>query len=368
MDLMRRMLATFLVVVGTIALADSRTPASAISESKDSACRRVELEDAPDWIISGAFSPSGEALFLVDHHNQAILRYNDSGRAFGPLSIGERLTSFRPSMLKSYGDGFVLEMAAGRYALFDKNFAPLQTRDALREAGRVNPTLLSFFLWDVAGEDLIAFSDFSEGPSNVERTGFVRLPIRSAEPISILNAYSPKDPIRNFNRLGHPYITSIGTTAYFLEMTSPPRLIRSRGRTREWAPLNVTFPGGSPNLPEFWNRTDIPAVMEAVSKSSMPVGLYRSGKSLIVLSRQKDPGRSTTTWLLTRINPEREQVLWTKRIDLSAEHVVAVPGPINWAFVEKGSVEAMGVQKSRSILFVPTSRIDNEAGGSPICP
>jgi hypothetical protein len=334
-------------------------PAQASGDS----CFRVQPPVTPDWNISGAFTSEGD-LLLVDSFNEEILRYDSAGSLKGPIPMREQLANFFPSMIKSKGAGFVLETAVARFAFLDSSLSLAKTHDALRMASIVSPRLYSFVGWDFAGDDMVTFSDFKDR-AGASKSGFVRFPFQAGKPITILHEVPRFGNVHNSVRLGHPYIASIGTTTYVLELNERPEIFRNRAGTREWHKLGVALPVGSPKLPRFFAPNDYPAVMATVKRSSMPIGLYPAGKNLIVFSRRAVA--SGTRWLLTMINPDGEKVVWTKELDLEAEHVTVVPGPRNWAFVEKDPVKDTDYQKPHSIFFVPTEAIESAQKNRQIC-
>lgn len=331
--------------------------------ARGASCFRARPAVTPDWNISGAFAPNGD-LLLVDSFNEEILTYDSTGRLKGPLPLGGQLENFFPSLIKKRGEGLVLETAVARFAFLDSRLSPARTRDALRMASIVSPRLYSFVGWDFAGDDMITFSDF-EDANGVSKSGFIRFPFYAGKPISVLHEVPRFGNVHNSIRLGHPYIATIGGTAYILELNQVPEIYRNRPGTREWHKLAIKLPVGSPKLPRFFYPADYPGVMAAVKRSSMPVGLYSSGKNLVVFSRRASP--SGTQWLLTLIDPEKEQTVWTKRLDLDAEHVTVVPGPRNWAFVEKGPIKDTDYQKPHSVLFVPTVAIESPLKDQRLC-
>jgi hypothetical protein len=96
--------------------------------------------------------------------------------------------------------------------------------------------------------------------------------------------------------------------------------------------------------------------MEQIEGSSLPVGLYAWNDRLYVLSRQ--PGQGGTEWSLSEIDPGSETMV-TARLATSAPHLTVVPGPRQWAVLEKAAPIRLGNQPMLSLLLVPAEEISN---------
>ena len=146
------------------------------------------------------------------------------------------------------------------------------------------------------------------------------------------------------------------------------RLYRSpEGSTRleSLSTLDGVYPAShlSPLLPEFERRDDFATVMRTVERSAMPAGLYGWKGSLYVLRRE--PKGNSTRWLLSRVDPKADhQIVSTIEIPARASHLTVVPGPSNWAFIEKGPVRGHRDQSVLGILYVPSSRIEGVSRGN----
>jgi hypothetical protein len=85
-------------------------------------CKDLELTSKPVWTISGAFTPDGSQLLLVDSLYSMILRYSNSGES---SSIGKPVKSFvqdpLPATAKARGEDIILEIGDSLMQL-ERNF------------------------------------------------------------------------------------------------------------------------------------------------------------------------------------------------------------------------------------------------------
>jgi len=200
-------------------------------------CRRVELSKRPYWASSGAWTADGE-LLIADARSKSILRYSAEGKALGtiPEKIGTDLADFFPQMIRSTQQGnLFVELFRGRLAVLDKNYIP-KSKSEIGDihANGLNPKTRSLavqgmYLWEPIGNDLVTFSDIQGPGENDWSSGFVRFGADNPQDFSILYPMKFKDSSHVFYRLGHPYITSIGNTAYALLMESKMTILKGGG-------------------------------------------------------------------------------------------------------------------------------------------
>jgi hypothetical protein len=86
------------------------------------------------------------------------------------------------------------------------------------------------------------------------------------------------------------------------------------------------------------------------------------------MGRRPAPDRSgSTLWTATKIDPRADTVVWTTTIPLAkARHVTVVPGPRQWAFLEKSSARGLFDQDTTGLFLVPSSAFQG-VPGSDIC-
>jgi hypothetical protein len=344
-------------------------PSPVSSLAAPDACRRELLTHSPGWTISGSWTPDGETLLVVDILHNQILRYSPLGESLGTLpDIAERtVEKFFPQVLKTQeGSDTVLELASGRIVTLDPDgFGIRTTHDIFAEAIDGRWGIRSLFLWHPAGQDLVSVSDLKDLTKPDEdktawKRAFVRIPL--ADPASFSSLHHPEaedlnisNQEREFYRLGNPYLAALGGTGYMLRMTDPVRIYENTAGSAILQGLaGYTYGSRLPDLPPFSTFADIPAVLGAVEESSMPVGLYGWNGRLFVVTRIA--GQPQARWQVTSIDPSTGIVHGTATIPLAAAHVTIVPGPKQWAFLEKSHAYGPGDQLTKSVYFVPSAR------------
>ena len=387
----RALLPLFLVVaVSLLALLLPGTPSPGSTEALrtpvgTAGCIEATLLQRPGWTTSGAWTPDGNDLILADAQNHALLRYSSNGRPLGALTgtFGAALSNLSPSVLRSNDltQERLVEVqdgGANRLLSMDRNLVPIRIREV--ESASFNSSkerISGLFQWQPVGQDLVTFSDIQGPRENDWSSGIVRFAPDDPVHFTLLRSIANlDDPERTFYRLGFPYITSVGNTAYILTMGTTPGIFKdtapdgskaqSLWRVRDplAAGLNAEL---NPDLPSLRTKQDFVAVMSVVEHSAMPTGIFGWEQQLYVLSRS--PMDGATSWKLSRFDLSGEPVA-EMRIPSSAANLTVVPGPKTWAFVEKGPVLDYGKQEVRSILFVPSSLIQEKlpsssAAGTP---
>jgi hypothetical protein len=345
-----------------------------------SACKRSPLTRPPLWTGSGVWN--GEDLVLVDTVGRGLLPYSADGQARleppGPLS--KALTKLYPMRIAAGGDGrLVIQADANRFLTLDRGYAAVGNVSAHLTAAqdRSGSMIDKVFTWTLAGQDVVAFADVRPPGlrSNEWATGIVRFSAETEksgfEFPSNMNRPIDADAIsRKYHRLGYAYITSLGDTAFYILMDSGAyHLWRyEKGNIPEdlgdLAQLVISFQGlwrDPSDMPSYVTPQDYVTFMETVEESSMPTGLYgwrdpaSGSEALYLLSRQSQNG--ATRWLLTKLDPNSGRGMETVLIRSDANHLFAVPGPNQWAIVEKGPAVGLQKQEVKSIYTIPAERV-----------
>jgi hypothetical protein len=335
-------------------------------------CREVSPSQMPVWTISGMWAPRGGELLLVDSYRSTLLRYSESGEALG--AVGEPLHSalraFQPVSGQRLGDGLVLE-DGNRFQPLDARLKPLETQDLRAKSAGTLGAIDGLWQSQIVGNDVVAFADINVAPSRWN-VAFIRFPVDNPGAFRILGkSLKTTDRERTiFFRTGYPGIAAIGDTAYILSLTGGTILYKNEAGSVELKSL-PDFPWKpSPDLTEFIAPADYPKLMHSMEEATMPVGLYAQDRSLYLLSRK--PAEKTglpSSWSLTSIDTVTGRPTGTRELPFQANHVTVIPGPKTWAFVEKGPVEAYGVQGSSKIYLIPNDRLAAPLRGrGPICP
>jgi hypothetical protein len=328
-------------------------------------CSEVALTLKPGWVHSGGFTPGG-SLLVVDSLYATIFRYSESGESLG--SVGEPLKRTLQDLLpvsgKSRGDGFVVEVSDGLMPL-DKRLRPAVTKRVLSSGGK-EWNVGGLWQWEPVGKnDVVAFVDLVRGTDrrNLDnwRTGFVRFPLDNPGQVKVLALFDLNDtPNKGYFRSGYSYITSIGETAYMLSLNKGVTLYKNDNDKLEDISYLLPQSLHRPTLPDWRELSEYVDMMKQIEREPSPVGLFGGRDALYLLYRSPLGQGKGAKWELYNIDPSRKRP--TRRVDLPirANHVTVIPGPKNWAFIEKGPVLDYGSQDNSRVLFIPTELL-----GSP---
>jgi hypothetical protein len=336
-------------------------------------CHRALLSRRPAWASASAaaFSERDE-LLVIDQMYHKVLRYSTAGESLGtlPAAVESSLEDFLPITVKRDGANVVFELANDRMSVLGPQYMPVtqatlaaEGSDASTEAG---VHVLGRLLWQPLGKDIVSFNFLGtkDDPMGATgQTGFVRFPVSDPADVTVLAQYTAKSTLRDFNRLGLEFLTTLNGVAYTLNMEDL-HIYRLGASVLEPLPVDLReVTGPAPTLPPFSGENAYQAVMAAVETSTMPVGIYGWGDALFVVIRRYENAR--TTWVVTKIDPQSGHILGTATIPTFANHLTIVPGPTRWAFLEKGPVGSWDEpQIIPSVLFVPAERFAGaDAGG-----
>lgn len=320
---------------------------------------------------------SGTELVVVDARAGKVLSFDPQLKEFVAQPLTQALLRSAPLRITSDSTArnLFIEFEQGRFAVLDSRRAfPIQWKNLFgsspgnqdsQEIRRVD----SLYLWAPVNMDILAYAAIKGSASGSTESwleSFVQFPIENPRQLQMLVAGNRKAS-KIFYRLGHPLISSLRDTGYLLFLDSGfPGLYRNRKGAGELEPmgaLDVLYKSGKkalPLLPSFIRPEDFPVVMRAVERSSMPVGLYGCRDSLYMLFRSPRGGGGTK-WLLFKIDPEADRIVSSFEIPTQASHLTVIPGPKEWAFIEKGPVRGYRDQDVNGVLFVATSRIQTAA-------
>jgi hypothetical protein len=362
-------------VLLSLALAESvQVGAAQTSAGRAGKCSEVALDRRPGWTISGAWQ--GDTLVVVDAFSNELLGYSDTGESLGPVApaLSQALEGFTPSVLKNDPEsgGLMLELASARLVRLNRSLAPVGLHDVTRESRSSSESLEGVFQWDLAAGDLVLFGDVRRSSSAGDewKSGFFRVSLNRPRDLQSLYEIEPTDLGRVHYRLGSPLIASLGDRSYILLMEEKPRIAVSRKGSSRLEPLQAFPPGFEtrPTLPPWRELQEYASLMGAVERSAMPTGLFAWEDHLYVMGRRPDPGRAgSTLWTVTKIDPRADTIVWTTTIPLpKAHHVTVVPGPRQWAFLEKSSARGLFNQDTTDLFLVPSSAFRG-VPGNDIC-
>jgi hypothetical protein len=352
------------------------TRAQAASASGAGMCRHEAAVGVPSWVTTGTWR--NDKLLVVDVAGRKLVQISDRGVATEMRSaLAGYLQAFGPTRIREAqsqnGDrAFMVEVAGGKVVDVDRNLTPQRkmelattTMGMQSEAGQDSIAML--LDWTQAGKDVIGYADI-QGPGQGRaswKNGFVRFKADQPKSFSIVRERLFPDNARASMVLTYPLMASIGETGYVALIDGQEGnlgLWRFVPGDKELHRLSA-FPKRfertlAPLLPDWGARKeDFSEVMAAVERETMPAGLWAWDSSLYLLFRAFESGERH--WYLSRIDPEQDnagrdlsRTRWTVRIPSTANHMTVVPGPKEWAFLEKGPVTGWLSQETKSIFYV----------------
>jgi hypothetical protein len=152
-----------------------------------------------------------------------------------------------------------------------------------------------------------------------------------------------------------PTLAQVGGEVFALAFEGAPHLERVYPGTG----VLRAFPAGFEEVPDL-ARKEInppPVFWRNVEAASMAAGLYGQGLNLFLLTRRPESGGGTS-WSIHRIDPRADTLEATIPLPTHAPHLVVVPGPSEWAFVEQDGWGSMGGKRTRRVLFLPSQAFE----------
>lgn len=325
-------------------------------------CRQVEFSTDPAWTISGAWTKDGSSLLVVDALDSKVLRYSAEGKLLEALT---KETSgfpkdFHPSSIQATDTGFLLLSETARILTLGDDLSYKGEVNLLDTAKGRQGHLSSVFDWAaVSGDEIAAFSDIKL--ANGEwKTAFTRVPLKNPAGFKVLGSFGVDEPGRNFYLFGHPYIATLGNKIYAVAMGGTPGIVEISGGEKAARSLRDAMPQQArPSLPPKKGFETVRSLFQTIEGSTIPVGLVGWREHLYLLARRPSPRNEGTAWSLSKIEPASGKVVYTAEIPSSARHLTMVPGPNDWAFIEKGEVKGLGQQEIASMRLVSSQIIEN---------
>jgi hypothetical protein len=376
-----RILALTLSVVGAcvysapFAKADIHSSRATGANGSNSAadCREVVLTRKPGWTLSGGFTSDGSQLLVVDSLKRTVLRYGSFGEFLGLLDepTYSQVYNQLPVTGKPRGDSFILEVTDG-LMLMDKKLLPVTTN--IIKPKSTGWSITGLWEWQPVGEtDIVGFADIGHAPNPYllenANSAFVRFSLKNPSKFQAFHVSNVAEvPNKAYYRSTYSYIASLGEVAYFLSMNNGLELYRQEG-TNEPKNISQLLPRGltRPKLKEWLRVSEFTEMMREIEQASMPVGLFGWRDSLYLLYRT--PQGEGTRWTLYNIDPTGKIATHGVDLPIRANHVTVIPGPENWAFLEKGPVLGYGAQEISRLLLIPSDLILKapKYASSPLC-
>jgi hypothetical protein len=369
------LLAAILVVAAGAASAGPIGGKQQLSQSRAvGVCRTEEAANLPSWVVEGAWDRG--ALVLADVLHQRLVRVSKGGVSLeqrDQAALEEYLMDLGPVGIRkgtmSPGDPSqtLIELANGSLVPLDRNFLPrprvnLATARLRNGEDTLKPTFL--FDWVLVEGEIVGYGDIEgPGPSIYRwKNGFVRYNLNDPTSFRVARERTYGQGARAAFRLAYPFLAGIGGTAYAIVLDGTEmglwRFARGDKDLVEMDAFPKHLKGKvAPPVWDYARPEEFPLLMADVERFAMPTGLYSWEGSLFIVSRSFEEGRRI--WYLSKINPATDTLLWTVPIpgSDSAHHMTVIPGPDEWAFLEKGPVTAFMEQATNQILSVNSSQI-----------
>ncbi|MDX1998922.1 MAG: hypothetical protein SF066_14490, partial [Thermoanaerobaculia bacterium] len=224
-------------------------------------------------------------------------------------------------------------------------------------------TIGSVFSWAATQKHFFGFGNLRSKEDWT--TAFYRIELSGQARASVITELQRFAPERVWFRLGFPFVTMLGERGCALRITEGPAVSCF---DLEASPIREqrlrSFPeelANAPDLKDYETPEEFTALLGQVESSTMPAGLYGWEGDLFLLWRRQLSGKQE--WLISRIDPNDDRIYPPILLPTRATHLMVIPGPVNWAIVEKGRVEQFGVQAVESIKLVSSSYIRDRGAG-----
>jgi hypothetical protein len=350
----------------------------------ENACTRVALDPRPAWLSSLLWLPAPlDRILAVDPALNRLLLYGPDGKG----SIVPEPPQQFPALVVRAGDRILLKLVGRDLVSLDaKTLQDAKPLSALKEmrVPELGQPLHAIFQWSgVDKSALLAFGivdgDNLRGGS---QTGLFKVSL-AGNAASLLRLV----PDWDYYVLGYPYLTSVGTTGFFLEF--------AKAGDRETVKLYevsssgalVLIPHGVPNDERSAYRADFsevkrvsaamngpagaPALYSKLSKMKMITGIYGDASDGMLYELAREPVENDVPrWWLFRVSPANGgSVLGKVLLPTTAKHVSMVISPGNFYFFERGDAEPLGGQQINTMVTVPSPALRQATDqGYSICP
>lgn len=343
-------------------------PPSTASQSP--ACRRVSLEEPPQWVFSLAWNDTGTGILVADVLSQSLLVYSPAGELLARhRRPGEgELEVRRPVRIQPLDVGYLVADGAEHLVWLGPDHVPFRAVSLDTRDGSSGPQVRALFDLVEAGGRIHGFAhmEIAEGSW---KQGFVRLGPDARTLDTVLAETPPGSREESFYHSLGPILTALGGKAFFLRFSEPPALFEASSPPRRL----TAFPPGFerlPSLPTGGVEAQV-ARFQVLERSALPVAVYAWRDHLYLLTRRPEESGGTL-WELHQIDPAADRLVRTLTLPTGASHLALTPGVDHWILLEKGPLVGPGEQDISSLLLLPASWIDEAssplAGASPAPP
>ncbi len=340
----------------------SLAAAAASASSPAGTCKRVSLTPPLQWVSSATYVPELNRLLLLNTAKGQVLRVNP---ATGQTAPDEALASRvnEPAMIAPFGSGFLLKQVGPTGITLDGQLNIQREARWQAAVSATRPVAGPFYQMTVAGNSIIAYGSIRT--EHDYTLGFLRLPAtdEKARPEMLMPF-----PANRFYALGYQYLTSLGSTAYFITMDGTAELYKVPAGQRP-----VRLPNAIPT--EYRDVSPIrtvngpgesAALYRELEEKKLPVALVGGPDGYLYLVTRRPAGGGKTTWSVFRLTADGV-VVGMGHLATDARHLAVVPSASTWYFIERGEVDGAVHQSVDSMLEVPSARLSGLVSGE-VCP
>lgn len=329
----------------------------------------IPLPDPPRRLTDAAFSPAGDALYLVDVAGVSIGVFDLRGgraRSVKRPGLGE-LDFNRPVRLAAWRDGYLLDNTGSHLVWLDGALKPLKgwilpsrsnppdARKILSDRGGLVREIAIWQIAPLGDRSVVLTGDYLDAKG--WRNGAARLDAGDPLRLKLL----AERPIDNPNYLYElnltPNLASAGGAVYELRFRGSPsveRLLPTPRRMplpkpfdRQLAPLGKI--GGADNFLRLFTR---------LRTQALPVAIHGWGEDLYLVTWTPLAGGGGLRWDLWRWAETGWRGPWPIPSPPAARDVRAVPGPVHWAFLYKAAPRSPESQDLLGFRLVSSSEIE----------
>ena len=326
----------------------------------------LPFDRSPLWVMSGVWNESGSRLFLVDSARQEIIPIGQDGSirdAITPSLDGTGFLEF--NLLKSANGQLYLDLDNVGLVATDHDFEV--SADKITKVGRDNfpgngieKRIAAVHAWAVSDDFIYAFADIEQRAIPNWVSGFIKIPLQKPEDFEFLVELklSLGDLMASFYQLGLNLFEASGTNVFVLVMDDPPYLVVAEpgGANRKISVASAC--GGRPDIPRInGGAASMTPALEALERSTGPIGVYSQDERVFLLCRQ-EVQQGDFQFSIAELNLTTGAAISLRPINTDAAHLVVIPGPRYWAFVQKGQVAAGRsggpFMPIKSVMMVPS--------------
>jgi len=329
-------------------------------------CSRVSLTPRPAWLSDAMWLPGPGKILAVDAAMERLVAYSPDGKGtIVPEPAGEQ-----PVLLAASGGRILLELIGRDVVRLDGELGDRKASSFLKHVATPLGPLGTVNQWTAVDGSVVVFGQVvGRKVRPVWRSGLFRISTTdgSHQAELLLKVQSG-----DYYILGYRYLTSLGRTAFFLDMDhgvaklfavrpgARPRELKGAvpPEIRDVPPIDASMPGPA----------DAPALFAALARLKLAAGIYGGPVgSLYLLGREPKP-RGGTDWWLFRIDAETGALAGKALLPTRAQHLSIVTSAESFYLIERGPVNPYGGQEIDTMVAVPVTLLEQAAPeGTEVC-